>query len=40
MTTLTLTAESLQAELSKQVVPVEVNGELVWSDEIQVSDLE
>ncbi|MCO8246439.1 hypothetical protein [Haladaptatus sp. AB643] len=40
VTTLTLTGESLQAELSKQVVPVEVNGELVWSDEIQVSDLE
>ena len=40
VTTLTLEAESLQTELSKQVIPVEMDGELRWSNEIRLSDSE
>ena len=40
VTTLTLDAEPLQTELSKQVVPVEMDGELRWSNKIRPCDWE
>ncbi|GKZ15489.1 hypothetical protein [Haladaptatus sp. T7] len=39
-TTLTLSGEELHAEFSDQLIPIEANGELRWSDELCLSEIE
>ncbi|EFW90570.1 hypothetical protein ZOD2009_18969 [Haladaptatus paucihalophilus DX253] len=40
VTTLALTEEELRAEFSDQLIPIEANGELRWSDELCLSEIE